>query len=58
MILLNKILLPDLPELNLDNYQEYKNFKTSGMGPQWPALRPVPTTELKSYYNEFAKRIY
>ena len=45
-------------ELTLDNYEDYKNFKTSGMGPQWPALRPIPTDQLKSYYNEFAKRVY
>ena len=45
-------------ELTLDNYEDYKNFKTSGMGPQWPALSPIPTDQLKSYYNEFAKRVY
>ena len=45
-------------EVTMDNYQNYQDFKTSGMGPQWPALRAIPTKSLKEYYLTFAKGVY
>lgn len=40
------------------NYTELKNFKTSGMGAQWPSLMFVPDDELSSFLTAEAKRIY
>lgn len=45
-------------EVTLENHKNYVNFKTSGMGPQWPALRAVPTAQLKDFYLAFAKGVY
>jgi hypothetical protein len=43
--------------VNLNNYQEMKNFKTSNMGAQWPTLRAVSKDELLSYCKEEARLI-
>ena len=45
-------------DLTLDNYTQYKNFKTSGMGPQWPTLRAIPTEQLKSFYLQHKHLVY
>lgn len=45
-------------EVTLDNYQELTNFKTSGMGEQWPRLIRVPKDELSSVLKTEAKAIY
>ena len=46
-------------KVTLDNYQELKNFKTSGLGEaQWPCLYPVKTAELTSYYEQFSHKAY
>ena len=42
-------------EVTVENHGNYKNFKTSGMGPQWPSLRAIPTNAVKEYYLTFAK---
>lgn len=37
--------------ITLDNYQQLRNFKTSGIGSlQWPKLLAMPKAELESYY--------
>lgn len=46
-------------EVTLDNYQELRNFKTSGLGTaQWPKLFPVKEEELYSYYDSFKRVVY
>lgn len=45
-------------KVTLDNYHELRDFKTSGMGAQWPALTAVPTSELKNYYKNFSGVAY
>ena len=45
-------------DLTLDNHNQYKNFKTSGMGPQWPSLRAIPTEQLKSFYLQHKHLVY
>ena len=45
-------------DLTLDNYTQYKNFKTSGMGPQWPSLQAIPTEQLKSFYLQHKHLVY
>lgn len=44
--------------VTLENYSNYRNFKTSGLGTaQWPALRPVKVTDLEHYYLDFAESV-
>lgn len=45
-------------EVNLDNYVHARNFKTSGMGPQWPRLVSVPTAGLKDVYLAHQHKVY
>jgi hypothetical protein len=46
-------------QVTLENYNELKDFRTSGLGDaQWPALFPVKTEQLISYYEQFANRAY
>lgn len=46
-------------QVTLDNYQELKNFKTSGLGgAQWPKLFALPVNELESYIKHNAGRAY
>lgn len=45
--------------VTLDNYEELRNFKTSGLGgAQWPKLFPVKVDELESYYNSYKESAY
>lgn len=37
-------------QVNINNYHELHNFKTSGLGEaQWPKLRAIPTNEVENY---------
>lgn len=45
-------------QVNLTNYKNLINFKTSNMGPQWPTLKFVPKDEFTEYLNEQASKIY
>jgi hypothetical protein len=44
--------------VNKDNYTQLRNFKTSNMGPQWPALMYVHKELLNSYLSDQARLIY
>ncbi len=45
--------------VTLDNYQELRNFKTSGLGgAQWPALRAIPSKEVENFYIQHATGAY
>ena len=44
--------------VNEQNYKELLNFKTSGMGAQWPTLKLIPEEQLDAFLYEEAKRIY
>lgn len=45
-------------QVTMDNYHLLKNFKTSGMGEQWPALTFVNRQHLDIVLQNNAKRIY
>jgi hypothetical protein len=45
-------------DCTLDNYESYRNFKTSGMGPQWPRLRAIDSSEIKNFYLSFSGKVY
>ena len=46
-------------KVTLENYNELRNFKTSGLGEaQWPCLYPVKTEQLVSYYEQFSNKAY
>lgn len=46
-------------QVTMENFQELRNFKTSGLGgAQWPKLVPVKTENLEKYYEQFIERIY
>jgi len=46
-------------QVNLNNYNELRNFKTSGFGKnQWNKLIVIPKTELEERAKEEAKRLY
>ena len=45
-------------QVNLDNYTQARDFKTSGMGPQWPRLVAVPTEGLKDIYLAHQHKVY
>ena len=46
-------------QVDLSNYKEMSNFKTSGLGgAQWPRLEAVPLTELENYIKNYAPRAY
>ena len=46
-------------QVTLENFQELRNFKTSGIGEaQWPRLYDVKTDQLLSYYEQFCDRAY
>ncbi len=46
-------------QVDLNNYKEMRNFKTSGLGgAQWPKLEAIPLTELETYINNYVKRAY
>jgi hypothetical protein len=46
-------------DVNLNNYTQLRNFKTSGLGgAQWPKLLAVPIAELESYYTAAVSSIY
>ena len=46
-------------QVDLSNYKEMSNFKTSGLGgAQWPKLEAVPLTELENYIKNYAPRAY
>jgi hypothetical protein len=45
--------------VTLENYEELRNFKTSGLGEaQWPKLFALPLEQLESYYNQQIARCY
>lgn len=44
--------------VNLSNYTSYRNFKTSGLGPQWPRLVAVPIEHMEAYYNQHIQKAY
>ena len=46
-------------QVTMENYQELRNFKTSGLGEaQWPCLYAVKTEQLLSYYEQFVSKAY
>ena len=45
-------------ECTLENYETYVNFKTSGMGPQWPKLRSIDSNQIKNFYLSFKDKVY
>jgi hypothetical protein len=45
-------------QVNKDNYQSLRNFKTSNMGEQWPTLKFVKTEELNKFLTAEAELIY
>jgi hypothetical protein len=45
-------------QITLENYRSLVNFKTSNMGPQWPALMYVKKEDLDSYTKSQAKANY
>jgi len=45
-------------QVTLENYTQAHNFKTSGMGPQWPRLVAVPTEGLKDVYLAHQHKVY
>jgi hypothetical protein len=44
--------------VTLENYKNLKNFKTSNMGAQWPALLYIEKEKLQGYITEQARAIY
>lgn len=46
-------------QVDMNNYQELKNFKTSGLGgAQWPRLEPVPYQNTEDYIKQYVGRAY
>ncbi len=46
-------------QVNINNYHELHNFKTSGLGEaQWPKLRAIPTNEVENYVKEHVTGAY
>lgn len=45
-------------QVNLTNFVELENFKTSNMGPQWPALMFVPKDQMGQFLAQEAAIIY
>jgi len=46
-------------QVDLDNYKELRNFKTSGLGgAQWPKLEPIDTQHLFQYIEQYLGRAY
>ena len=46
-------------QVDLSNYKEMNNFKTSGLGgAQWPKLEAIPLTELENYIKNYVQRAY
>ena len=46
-------------QVDLTNYKEMSNFKTSGLGgAQWPKLEAIPLTDLETYINNYVPRAY
>ena len=46
-------------QVDLDNYKEMRNFKTSGLGgAQWPRLEAVPLAELENYIKNYIQKAY
>ena len=46
-------------QVDLSNYHELRDFKTSGLGgAQWPKLEPIPSDSVEAYINQYAGRAY
>ena len=46
-------------QVDMDNYTQLKNFKTSGLGgAQWPSLEPIETQFLFEYVEQYLNRAY
>jgi hypothetical protein len=46
-------------DVTLENYNQLRNFKTSGLGgAQWPKLVKMPLTELETFYTTALTRAY
>lgn len=46
-------------QVDMDNFTQLKNFKTSGLGgAQWPALEPIETQFLFEYIEQYLNRAY
>lgn len=46
-------------QVTLDNYQNLRNFKTSGLGgAQWPKLHAINVKDVEEYYLSAVSRIY
>ncbi len=46
-------------QVDMDNYKQLKNFKTSGLGDaQWPSLEPIETQFLFEYVQQYLNRAY
>ncbi len=46
-------------QVDMDNYKQLKNFKTSGLGgAQWPSLEPIETQFLFEYLEQYLNRAY
>lgn len=46
-------------QVDMENYTQLKNFKTSGLGgAQWPSLEPIETQFLFEYVEQYLNRAY
>lgn len=45
-------------QVDINNYKQITNFKTSNMGEQWPTLKFVKNSELNSYLKKEAELVY
>ena len=46
-------------QVDMENYKQLKNFKTSGLGgAQWPSLEPIETQFLFEYVQQYLNRAY
>ena len=46
-------------QVDMENYKQLKNFKTSGLGEaQWPSLEPIETQFLFEYVQQYLNRAY
>ncbi len=46
-------------QVDMENYKQLKNFKTSGLGDaQWPSLEPIETQFLFEYVQQYLNRAY
>ena len=46
-------------QVNLENYEELHNFKSSGLGTaQWPILRAIPSQQVANYIEQHLDRAY